>query len=274
MQKAVDYLNPFCYNKHMKISSEMRIQMSIKDLRAEVSDGKQLEQALLYDKFRFIYAPMKLLLSDTAHKDRIIAVPPVFLGDCEDRVGEKLKRLKAWGYKHALAHTVGHIPLIEGAGMIFHGGARLNITNTESANFFVGQGAEDIILSFELTVGRINGISCSVSKGVIAYGRLPLMITRRCPINNGKPCENNNKCGKTLTDRQGKTIKVLCDNTVELLNPDVLTIADKLDDFLSVDFFVLRFTDEKDILSAAEKFQKGVIPEKGFTRGLYYRGVE
>lgn len=245
-----------------------------KDLRAEVSDGKQLEQALSYEGFRFVYAPMKLLSPDMPHKDRIIAVPPVFLGDCEDRTGARLKELKSWGYKHALAHTVGHIPLTQNSGLIFHGGARLNIANTESAKFFIGQGAEDIILSCELTVGRINGLSCSVPKGVIAYGRLPLMITRRCPIRGGKPCEGESRCGRTLTDRQGKTIKVLCDNTVELLNPDILTIADKLGDFSSVDFFVMRFTDEKDILSAAEKFQKRIIPEKGFTRGLYYRGVE
>lgn len=245
-----------------------------KDLRAEVSDGKQLEQALSYEGFRFVYAPMKLLSPDMPHKDRIIAVPPVFLGDCEDRTGKKLKELKSWGFNHALAHTVGHIPLTQNAGLIFHGGARLNIANTESAKFFIGQGAEDIILSCELTVGRINGLSCSVPKGIIAYGRLPLMITRRCPIRGGKPCEGESRCGRTLTDRQGKTIKVLCDNTVELLNPDILTIADKLGDFSSVDFFVMRFTDEKDILSAAEKFQKGIILEKGFTRGLYYRGVE
>ena len=245
-----------------------------KDIRAEVSDGKQLEQALSYEGFRFVYVPVKLLSPDMPHKDKIIAVPPVFLGDCEDRTAARLKELKFWGYKHALAHTVGHIPLIQNAGLIFHGGARLNITNNESANFFIGQGAQDIILSCELTVGRINGISCFVPKGVIAYGRLPMMITRRCPIRGGKPCEGESRCGKTLTDRQGKTIKVLCNNTVELLNPDILTIADKLGDFSSVDFFVMRFTDEKDILSAAEKFQKGIIPEKGFTRGLYYRGVE
>lgn len=248
--------------------------MNIRDLRAEVSDRNQLEHALSYDGFRYVYAPIKLLSSDTANKDRIIAVPPVFLGDCEDRVREILKKLKAWGYKHALAHTVGHIPLIENAGLTLHGGARLNIVNTLSAVFFAEQGAADIILSCELTVGRINALSCPVPKGVIAYGRLPLMITRRCPINNGKPCENSKKCGKALTDRQGKTIKVLCDNTVELLNPDVLTIADKLDGFSSADFFVMRFTDEKDILQAAEKFQKGEIPEKEFTRGLYYRGVK
>ena len=248
--------------------------MHIRELRAEVWDGKQLKQALSYDGFRFVYAPMKLLSSKTPHKDKIIAVPPVFLGDCEEKTGEKLKELKAWGYEHALGHTVGHIPLIQNAGLSFHGGARLNITNTEAASFFVDQGAQDIVLSCELTAGRIKGLSCSVPKGIIAYGRLPLMITRRCPINNGKPCGGEKNCGRTLTDRQGKKIKVLCGNTVELLNPDILTIADKPGDFSSVNFFVMRFTDEKDILSAADNFQKGIIPEKGFTRGLYYRGVE
>lgn len=248
--------------------------MYCKDLRAEVSDIKQLEQALSYEDFRFVYAPLKLLSSDMPDKDRIIAVPPVFLGDCEDKTEKMLKDIKTWGYNRALAHTVGHIPLTKNAGLAFHGGARLNITNSEAAEFFAEQGAQDIVLSCELTAGRINALSCSVPKGVVAYGRLPVMITRRCPIRDGKPCGGAERCGKTLTDRHGKTIKVLCDNTVELLNTDILTIADKLGDFSSADFFVMKFTDEKDILSAAKKFQRGVIPEKGFTRGLYYRGVE
>lgn len=253
---------------------EMRDKMNGKNLRAEVTDKKQLEQALSSDKFRFVYAPMKLLSADTTCKDRIIIIPPVFLGDCEDSVGERLRELKALGYEHALVHTVGHISLIENAGLEAHGGIRLNIANSGAAEYFAERGIRDLILSCELTAGRINKLSCSVPKGITAYGRLSLMITRRCPINDGKPCGGKKSCGRTLVDRQGKKIKVICDNTVELLNPDVLTLADKTEDFSSVDFFVLRFTDEKDIVSVTEAFQKGVIPEKGFTRGLYYRGVE
>ena len=246
----------------------------MKKLRAEVADKKQLEQALSSDKFEYIYAHERLLDKDTPQKEKIIAVPDIFLGDCEEKTLERLKRLKALGFGRAIAHTVGHIPLIQKAEMTLHGGMRLNISNSLSAEFFAEQGAEDIIVSFELTAAKIKSMSCPVPYGVMAYGRLPLMVARRCPINDGRPCNNGKNCGKYLTDRQGKKLKTLCSNTVELLNPDVLTIADKTADFSTADFFVLKFTDEKDIISLTEEFIKGKKSTEGFTRGLYYRGVE
>ncbi|MDE6724701.1 MAG: U32 family peptidase [Ruminiclostridium sp.] len=246
----------------------------MKKLRAEVTDKKQLVQALSSDRFEYIYAHERLLDKDTSKKEKIIVVPDIFLGDCEEKTLERLKELNKLGFSRALAHTVGHIPLIQKAEMALHGGMRLNIANSLSAEFFAEQGAEDLIVSCELTAAKIKALNCPVTFGVIAYGRLPLMITRRCPINDGKPCNNGKNCGKYITDRQGKKLKTLCSNTVELLNPNILTIADKIGDFPTTDHFVLRFTDEKDIILVTEDFIKGKKPQESFTRGLYYRGVE
>lgn len=250
--------------------------MTNKDLRAEVADLKQLEQALKYGKFQYIYVDERLLTANTLKKDKIIAVPPIFLGDCEDYTLERLKKLKSWGFNRTLAHTVGHIPLIEKSGMKIHGGVKLNITNSLSAEFFaeLAEGIEDITLSSELTAARIRSLSCKIPFGIIAYGNLPIMVTRRCPINDGKPCNSRQNCGKFITDRQGKKLKTLCSNTVEILNSDVLTLADKTEDFPTVSFFILKFTHENDIVTVTEDFLKGKKPESGFTRGLYYRGVE
>ncbi len=246
----------------------------MKKLRAEIADKKQLEKALSSDKFEYIYAHERLLDKDIVNKEKIIVVPNIFLGDCEEKTLERLKELNELGFSHALAHAVGHISLIQKAEMTLHGGMRLNIANSLSADFFAEQGAEDIIVSCELTAAKIKSLKCPVPFGVIGYGRLPLMVTRRCPIKDGKPCNNGKSCGKYLTDRQGKRLKTLCSNTVELLNPDILTIADKREDFPTADFFVLKFTDEKDIVSVTEDFIKEKKPSEGFTRGLYYRGVE
>lgn len=246
----------------------------MKKLRAEIADKKQLLQALQSDKFEYIYAPEGLLDKDTLLKEKIIVVPNIFLGDCEDKTLSRLIKLKEYGFEQALAHTVGHIPLIQQAEMTIHGGMRLNITNSLSADFFAEQGVKDIIVSCEMTTAKIKALKSSVPLGVFGYGRLPLMVTRRCPIKDGKPCNNGKSCGKFLVDRQGKQLKTLCSNTVELLNPDILTIADKKEDFPTADFFVLKFTDEKDIISVTDEFIKGNKPNNSFTRGLYYRGVE
>ena len=248
--------------------------MKTQALRAEITDENQLRQALQNPAFQYIYVPQQLLTSSTPHKERIIIVPPVFLADCEQYIGKRLRELREMGFTHALAHTADHILLIKAANMTLHGGSRLNITNSVSADFFADNGFEDIILSTELTAGRINALKTTVPKGIISYGRLPLMINRRCPINDGKPCNNGKQCDKTITDRRGKTIVPICSNTVELLNPDTLNIADKLEDFPAADFFLLKFTVEKDITAITDKFTSGEKPTGDFTRGLYYRGVE
>lgn len=248
--------------------------MKTQTLRAEVTDGNQLRQALKYSAFQYIYVPECLLDSSTPDKERIIIVPPVFLADCEQHIGKRLKELQKIGFSHALAHTVDHILLIESANLTLHGSSRLNITNSVSAAFFAEQGFTDLILSTELTAKRINNLQTTIPKGVISYGRLPLMVNRRCPINDGKPCNNGKQCGKTITDRRGKILVPICSNTVELLNPDTLNIGDKLHDFPTADFFLLKFTVEKDITGITDRFREGAKPTDNFTRGLYYRGVE
>ncbi|MCM1054545.1 MAG: U32 family peptidase, partial [Bacteroides sp.] len=265
-RRSIDYSPCFCYNYPMENYSL--------NLRAEVNSEAQLIQALEREELRFVYAPARLLNAGTPRKNKIIASPPVFLADCEKETLKKLCELKASGFDHALAHTVGHIPLIKKAGMIPHGGLRLNITNSRSAEFFAEDRFADIVLSCELTAKRINRISCRIPFGIIAYGRLPLMITRRCPINDGKPCGGKKSCGGFLEDRRGEKIRLICSNTVELLNPNVLSIANRLSDFPAVNFFIMRFTDEKNIADAVNSFIKGEKPSGSVTAGLYYRGVE
>ena len=43
-----------------------------------------------------------------------------------------------------------------------------------------------------------------------------------------------------------------------------------------IDFEVLRFSVENSVekLESLRRFREGTAPQKGFTRGLYYRGVE
>jgi len=133
-------------------------------------------------------------------------------------------------------------------------------------------GFEDIILSCELTAKRIRAMKAKVPYGIVAYGRLPLMVTRRCPINDGKPCQKGENCGGYLKDRKGEKILTLCSNTVELLNPDILTVANRISDFDTCDFFIMRFTHEKNIKEVTELFKRGEKPAENSTAGLYYRG--
>lgn len=249
--------------------------MRDKELRAWVYTKEQLDELSGMPEIGHIYAPARLIDEGYApFADRLILLPPEYLADCEDKVSSQLERLYVLGFHHALAHTVGHIGLLSRIGFTMHGGSRLNVTNSETMRFFAEQGLCDIIVSPELTVRRINRLEKPVPTGFLAYGKLPLMLNRRCPIADGKPCGRPN-CGKHITDRKGNELDVICsENTVEILNSDVLILSDRLYDF-DTDFAVLRFTTENEAASVVNRYMNSTSPDAGrFTRGLYYRGIE
>ena len=245
------------------------------EIRAWVYTRKQLSDALGNESVSYVYCPIKLIdKSLHSYKDRIIILPPEYLADVEEKVKNELKELYNEGFRCAAAHTVGHIELLKKMGFTVFGGNRLNCVNSRTADFLDREGLEDIILSPELTFNQIGNVKCNSRTGIIAYGHLPLMINRRCPVNNGKPCNGKN-CGRKLRDRLGNELSLICnENTVEILNSDVLILSDKLKDF-TVDFIVLRFTVETEINSIIEAYKNGSkLNFKKITRGLYYRGVE
>ena len=249
--------------------------MSGIELRAWVYTAEQLEQALGCDDISAVYVPMRLAGEPLdEYADRVILLPPEFLGDCEERTEQELSELREAGFTRALAHTVGHIELLQRNGFEVCGGNRLNCTNSVTARFLADCGLKDIILSPELTVKRINRIEKPVPTGFIAYGRLPLMLNRRCPIRDGKPCGKPN-CGESVTDRKGKKLRVICsDNTVEILNSDILMLNGRLSEF-KADFAVLRFTTETEIEPIVKLYAQDIpTDEENVTRGLYYRGVK
>lgn len=247
--------------------------------RAEVYDENQLTQALELP-FELVYAPMGLLSEKTPNKEKIVIIPPFVLSDCEEETERRLDELRENGFTKALSHTLGHAYLLKKHGFSVLGGFRMNVLNGLSARVCEDFGFEDITLSFEGTAQKLSEISCGIPRGIIAYGRLPLMIMRRCPIADvaacGKktPFGEGKSCGGAIFDRLGNKIPVQCGgNSVELLNPDVLVMSDKRETLGKFDFCVLKFTDETDISPIFEMYKNGKKPSGKLTRGLYYRGA-
>ena len=244
-------------------------------LRAWIYTPEQLEAALDCPEISAVYVPMRLAGAVPNERRRdIILLPPEFLADCEERTERELIGLKEQGFTRALAHTVGHIELLGRTGCTICGGNRLNCTNSETMRFFAGCGLCDIIVSPELTVQRINALEKPITTGFLAYGYLPLMLNRRCPIHDGKPC-GKPCCGKRMTDRKGNKLSVICsENTVEILNSNVLMLNGRLNEFDTA-FAVLRFTVENDVKSIVKLYAEDRKADRpDLTRGLYYRGVE
>lgn len=248
--------------------------------RAEVSTREQLEQALRLD-FDLIYAPMSLLDENTPQKRRIAVIPPHILSDCEEECEQRLRELRNMGFNKGLAQTLAHAELLKKCELNLLGGYRMNILNSLAAKVCSELGFWDVTLSFEGTAARLSEINSPRPAGIVAYGRLPLMLMRRCPIMNGKPCGRKNAlfggeaCGECIKDRQGNDIPVMCGgNSVELLNPDTLILSDKPEVLRKFDFAVLRFTTEKDVGAVLKMYKDGIKPEGKLTRGLYFRGTE
>lgn len=248
--------------------------------RAEVVTAEQLRQALELD-FELIYAPIGLLDKSTPHKEKIAVMPPFILTDCEEECENRLTELHKAGFIKGHAHTLAHAELLKRCGYGVSGGYRMNVLNSLSANVCGELGFSDITLSFEGRAAELAEISSPIPVGIVAYGRLPLMLTRRCPIANGKPCGRKDPlgggegCDKCLLDRRGGEIPVLCGgNCVELLNSDTLILSDKPEVLAKFDFAVLKFTTEADVGDVLKMYRSHEKPNGALTRGLYFRGAE
>ncbi len=156
-----------------------------------------------------------------------------------------------------------------------YGGFRLNVTNSETADVL---GMDSVTLSPELNLKDIAEISAKTPVEVIAYGRLPLMLMRKCPASGA--CDK--KGGFVLRDRRGEKFPIVCGKgcTSELLNSKPIYMADKLSDIeiAGVDGIQLWFYDEtpertKEIIEEYKGERSLVLPED-FTRGHFYRGFK
>ena len=111
----------------------------------------------------------------------------------------------------------------------------------------------------------------------IVYGRLPLMITENCLIQNSVGC----RCGRpnALTDRTGASFPLLpaFGHRTEVENSRRLWLADRPDyRSLGLAFARLRFTveDPEECVRVYRAYLEGAPAQGPFTRGLYQRGVE
>ncbi len=132
-----------------------------------------------------------------------VALPPVIFDSEEKDILPKLTALVKRGVRYALVSSLGQISLAHEAGLLPFGDFRLNIANGEAAALYRGLGLCGYLATAETTPAAARALGGSV----IAYGRIPLMLTERCFVKEAFGCE---KCeSATLTDRRGARFPVL-----------------------------------------------------------------
>lgn len=195
----------------------------------------------------------------------------------DKRIEKQLEKLKKIGVSHVLASNIGAVFIGRKLGFAVHGGFGLNITNTFALNFFKEQGLTDAELSIELTKEQINSMGGDIERGIMVYGRIPLMLTRNCPGKSaGLKCES---CKKTLKirDRKNEDFAVFCDgNTCEILNCKILTLIDKLSTMFSTDvkYYSFYVDNSVETVENLEEFKENAMLTVRKTNGLYLRGVK
>ena len=194
----------------------------------------------------------------------------------EAEVERLLKHAKENGVKIAYCPTLDAVALAKKYGFEIHGGFALHCFNSLSAAVLEGLDVKSLTLSPELTLAQASAIETTLPRGLIAYGRLPLMLTRNCPIRNVTDCRT---CGRSrfLTDRKGVHFPVRCRfGCAEILNAYPIWLADRQRELRNMDFLTFYFTDESRaaVDAVLDAYRKEKAAKGDFTRGLYYRGVE
>ena len=195
----------------------------------------------------------------------------------EEAVMRALRKLKEQGLTAALCGNLGSLLMAREAGLRIIGDYGLNIINSPAAQQAAALGCDEITLSFECERNAARNIHSPVPIGVIAYGRLPLMLLRNCP---GKTAAGCGDCRgiNHITDRRGEDFPLQCQNRqyTHLLNPRPLFLSDRLPEWDFCDFLTLRFTTETpaECDEVLKMYQTGAAPAGSFTRGLYYRTLK
>ena len=203
-----------------------------------------------------------------------VEIPPAVFSNA-DKYVKKLTELKENGLSLVWVCGLDGVGIARRAGLKFVCGFGMNIFNSVSVSEAAILGAEDCLLSCEVSLAQAAHIGGELPRGLMIYGRIPLMMTRNCPVGTKLTCA---ECGgrSYLLDRMGVRFPVRCKNGCSfVLNSRPLWLADKLNDIRNVDYGLLWFTDEskEECTRVISDYRRGGAPQGEFTRGLYYKGV-
>ena len=236
-------------------------------ISAEENNIEMLDELDLYERWR--------LQADQGQAP--VRVDRFIMDHMGNTSRSRVQKAAEAGIKAAMAHTFGRLEMVSSMGFDSYAGFGMNAVNSGSVEMIEEEisGIKDIMLSFENTFARMNRITSSVPLSALVYGRIPLMITRNCPVREEINCS---RCGKRsfLTDRKNEKFPVRCSaDTTEIFNSHPLCVFERDDRLREEIGRVFLFTTEpgKEIHAVMKAFDSGEnVP--GSTRGCYFRRLD
>ena len=205
--------------------------------------------------------------------DKLSVELPSLFFDTEN--GKIVEKLAVLGVKDVFCENLYALKLAKNAGLTARGGSGLNILNSLALKEFEDLGLASATVSFELAMSRIGALGGALPRGIVAYGYLPLMRFRACPVRGKNGCGGCRGLSK-LTDRRGVEFPVVCHDRQYgmLLNSVPLHIAEK--PLPKLDFLLLWFTLEtpEQVERVACEYREHLASDKPRTGGLYYRQIK
>ena len=220
--------------------------------------------------------PADIISELKTKKIQLAAEVPAAIFGGANRVYQSLLDAKQNGISLAAVGNLDGAAIAKKAGMKICALTGVNCFNTFSLQQLQALGITDAVISAELKLSQGAALGGTLPRGVFAYGRLPLMQTRNCPVKNGKSCSECRQSG-SITDRMGVVFPVECTPFAStVLNSVPLVLSDKQNQLSFADFSLLWFTTEtkSECEQVLLSYRDGAAPSSSFTRGLAFRGVE
>lgn len=272
---------PFHKPEKQPVPKHIGVQGEKLPLRAAVREIAQITERM-GEVCELISVPLDELLKNKNNLPKEIvpkisvSLPRVVFGDDEKYLSERLAECKHLGIEHLSTGNLGGVYLGKKMGFVLHGEFGLNIANAGCLAEYERLGLSDCLLSFELSLARARAIGGTLPRGLLIYGKLPLMVTRNCPIRLSG-CKDCKGFG-TLTDRKKEVFEVRCTGRrySEIFNSKPVYLADKMDEVSGIDYGLLSFTSEgaKQVDRILLRYTQTHEPMENITRGLYYRNVK
>ncbi len=150
-----------------------------------VSAGQLCESGVGKSDFSRIYLPLTEYTRDCG-ANGIICPPLVYPHEWEAFI-KLLEDAKAAGAVYAICTNISELCTAKDMGYTVTADFRLNCTNPYTAELLCSLGADEVILSPELKLGGMRDIH--TRKSVIVYGKVPVMLTEKCPIKEDGGCD-------------------------------------------------------------------------------------
>lgn len=255
-------------------------------VRFATMDQLQISPAVL-DQVSYFSLPLEQVQQHRQqllpYRERVLIELDRVMFGREAEITRMLAGLASDGFENLSVSNLAHIELGNRLQLRLFGTVFLNVTNSYSVEAYRQMGLCQLELSMEARIQQLEQMASNhpdVPLGVIAYGHLPLMILRSCPLwQKGTSSCGHCPGGGQLIDRKGEQVLLLCHQKRyrELLNPRVLWLSDqqRLWDCMQVAtlYFTVETAASCEAVLTAHLAGEPPNEKLSFTRGLYYRGI-